>query len=229
MDPATQKTTLLAPAEEDANARRVYEDKEFTFDRSYWSHDETDPHYAHQEDVYRSFGEEFLDHNFAGYHTCIFAYGQTGSGKSYTMMGTPDNPGLIPRTCEELFDRIAHDPSPNTNYHVQVSYFEVYNEHVRDLLTPRTVPPIYLKIRESQKDGVYVQGLTEAEVRSYHDVERLMKMGDMVCATTNRIKYKHTDSCAEQDNSHHQDERLVIPISRRLHNPSQADHALFAL
>jgi len=179
MDPATQKTTLLAPAEEDANARRVYEDKEFTFDRSYWSHDETDPHYAHQEDVYRSFGEEFLDHNFAGYHTCIFAYGQTGSGKSYTMMGTPDNPGLIPRTCEELFDRIAHDPSPNTNYHVQVSYFEVYNEHVRDLLTPRTVPPIYLKIRESQKDGVYVQGLTEAEVRSYHDVERLMKMGDM--------------------------------------------------
>jgi hypothetical protein len=182
MDPATQKTTLLAPTDDDSssNTRRVLDDKEFTFDRSYWSHDEADPHYAHQEDVYRSFGEEFLDHNFEGYHTCIFAYGQTGSGKSYTMMGTPDNPGLIPRTCEELFDRIAHEPRPDTSYHVQVSYFEVYNEHVRDLLTPRTNPPIYLKIRESQKDGVYVQGLTETEIKSYADIERLLKVGDLV-------------------------------------------------
>ncbi|KAI4683912.1 uncharacterized protein J4E84_006752 [Alternaria hordeiaustralica] len=193
MDPATQKTTLYAPEESGNSGRRVLDDKEFTFDRSYWSHDESDPHYAHQEDVYRSFGEEFLDHNFGGYHTCIFAYGQTGSGKSYTMMGTPDNPGLIPRTCEELFDRIAHEPSPNTNYHVQVSYFEVYNEHVRDLLTPRTTPPIYLKIRESQKDGVYVQGLTEAEVKSYADVARLMKIGDM-SRTTASTKMNDTSS-----------------------------------
>jgi len=181
MDPATNKTTLLAPYDDhDANSRKAYEDKEFVFDKSFWSHDEADPHYAHQEDVYRSFGEEFLDHNFNGYHTCIFAYGQTGSGKSYTMMGSPDNPGLIPRTCEELFERIREEPTPNTSYHVQVSYFEVYNEHVRDLLVPRTNPPMYLKIRESPKDGVYVQGLTETEVKCYADVERLMKVGDMV-------------------------------------------------
>ncbi|KAH7138888.1 P-loop containing nucleoside triphosphate hydrolase protein [Dendryphion nanum] len=181
MDPATQKTTLLAPVDLESNSatRRAYEDKEFTFDKSFWSHDDSDPHYAHQEDVYRSFGEEFLDHNFDGYHTCIFAYGQTGSGKSYTMMGTPEQPGLIPRTCEELFERIQNDPAPNTSYHVHVTYFEVYNEHVRDLLVPRTNPPIYLKIRESQKDGVYVQGLTEAEVKSYTDVERLFKTGDL--------------------------------------------------
>ncbi|KAF2742198.1 kinesin [Sporormia fimetaria CBS 119925] len=182
MDPATQKTILLAPTtdlDENANLRRTLEDKEFTFDKSFWSHDEADPHYAHQEDVYRSFAEEFLDHNFDGYHTCIFAYGQTGSGKSYTMMGTPDQPGLIPRTCVELFERIHQEPAPNTNYHVHVSYFEVYNEHVRDLLQPKTNPPMYLKIRESQTEGVYVQGLTEAEVKSYADVERLMRLGDM--------------------------------------------------
>lgn len=183
MDPATQKTTLLAPNEFDpayTNTKKVYEDREFTFDKSFWSHDEADPHYAHQEDVYRSFGEEFLDHNFDGYHTCIFAYGQTGSGKSYTMMGTPEQPGLIPRTCEELFERIQHAPAPNTNYLVHVSYFEVYNEHVRDLLVPRSTAPLFLKIRESQTDGVYVQGLTEAEVNNYADVERLMKVGDVV-------------------------------------------------
>lgn len=189
MDPATQKTTLHAPVESDnPNSRKIYEDKEFTFDKSFWSHDMQDPTYAHQEDVYRSFGEEFLDHNFDGYHTCIFAYGQTGSGKSYTMMGTPEQPGLIPRTCEELFERIQQEPSPNTNYHVHVSYFEVYNEHVRDLLAPRTTPPVYLKIRESQTEGVYVQNLTETAVRDYADIQHLLKIGDLVC--TSRGYYK---------------------------------------
>ncbi|EKG16539.1 hypothetical protein MPH_06315 [Macrophomina phaseolina MS6] len=199
MDPKTQSTTLLPPAESNdpansrANSRKVYEEKNFIFDKSFWSHNEADSHYAHQEDVYRSFGEEFLDHNFAGYHTCIFAYGQTGSGKSYTMMGTPEQPGLIPRTCEALFDRINHDPSPNTTYSVHVSYFEVYNEHVRDLLAQRTNPPIYLKIRESLTDGVYVQGLIDAPVRSYADVERLMKMGDLN-RTTASTKMNDTSS-----------------------------------
>ncbi|KAF1957903.1 kinesin family protein-like protein [Byssothecium circinans] len=194
MDPATNKTTLHAPNDDvDASCRRVLEDKEFVFDKSFWSHDEADPHYAHQEDVYRSFGEEFLDHNFNGYHTCIFAYGQTGSGKSYTMMGKQDNPGLIPRTCEELFDRIRDEPTPNTSYHVQVSYFEVYNEHVRDLLVPRTALPNYLKIRDSPRDGVYVQGLTEVEVKSYADVERLMKQGDLT-RTTASTKMNDTSS-----------------------------------
>ncbi|KAK5005013.1 hypothetical protein LTR60_006384, partial [Cryomyces antarcticus] len=183
MDPITQQTTLLVPNDTDpanirSQSRKVYEEKPFTFDKSFWSHDEADPHFSHQEDVYNSFGEEFLDHNFDGYHTCIFAYGQTGSGKSYTMMGTPEQPGLIPRTCEGLFQRIEAEHSANITYNVHVSYFEVYNEHVRDLLVPRTTPPQYLKIRESKADGVYVQNLTDEAVKSYDDVARLMKTGD---------------------------------------------------
>jgi hypothetical protein len=58
---------------------------------------------------------------------------------------------------------------------------------VRDLLAPKTTPPIYLKIRESQKDGVYVQGLTEAEVKSYVDVARLMKIGDTVGSSSRAL------------------------------------------
>ncbi|KAF2835368.1 kinesin-domain-containing protein [Patellaria atrata CBS 101060] len=195
MDPDTQMTTLFPPVPDSRhNARgKIYEEKSFTFDKSFWSHDTHDEHYATQEAVYHSFGEEFLDHNFDGYHTCIFAYGQTGSGKSYTMMGTPDNPGLIPRTCEALFSRIEDEPSPNTTYNVHVSYFEVYNEHVRDLLVPRTDPPYYLKIRESTTDGVYVQGLTDQPVRSYKDVTRLMRMGD-VNRTTAATKMNDTSS-----------------------------------
>ncbi|KAI8309911.1 Kinesin-like protein KIF1C [Colletotrichum sp. SAR11_59] len=187
MDPVTQQTTLLVPNDSDpanakAKSRKIIEEKTFTFDSSFWSHDLNDKHYAHQSDVYNSLGEEFLDHNFEGYHTCIFAYGQTGSGKSYTMMGTPDQPGLIPRTCEDLFERIeaAQNETPNISYNVRVSYFEVYNEHVRDLLVPvvPNQPPYYLKIRESPTDGPYIKDLTEVPVRNLNEILRYMTAGD---------------------------------------------------
>jgi len=188
MDPITQETILHVPDDREdaanvrAKSRRVIEEKSFTFDNSFWSHDIKDKHYAHQEEVYNCLGEEFLDHNFEGYHTCIFAYGQTGSGKSYTMMGTPDQPGLIPRTCEDLFQRIeqAQEETPNISYHVRASYFEVYNEHVRDLLVPvvPNQPPYYLKIRESPTEGPYVKDLTDVPVRNINEILRYMTNGD---------------------------------------------------
>ena len=183
MNPDTQSTKLLVPPATDpansrAQTRKVIEEKNFTFDNSFWSHDTSSEHYAHQEDAYNALGEEFLDHNFEGYHTCIFAYGQTGSGKSYTMMGTPEQPGLIPRTCEDLFQRIESNESANISYSVRVSYFEVYNEHVRDLFQPRTDPPHYLKIRESPMEGPYVKDLTEIQVKNYSDILKYMRLGD---------------------------------------------------
>ncbi|KAK3701215.1 hypothetical protein LTR37_015594 [Vermiconidia calcicola] len=196
MDPNGQQTILHPPEltpEETNNRRKQQEQRDFTFDKSFWSHNEKDAHYAQQHDIYASFGEEFLDHNFDGYHTCIFAYGQTGSGKSYTMMGTLDQPGLIPRTCRGLFERIEAEQNGSITYNVHVSYFEIYNEHVKDLLTPRVNPPAYLKIRESKSDGVYVQNLTDEPVKSYEDIERLMKMGDMN-RTTASTKMNDTSS-----------------------------------
>lgn len=201
MDPHTQMTRLLAPkpspgdlGKPKSQARgKILEDKSFTFDNSFWSHDEEDDHFAQQEDVYNCLGEEFLDHNFEGYHTCIFAYGQTGSGKSYTMMGTPEQPGLIPRTCEDLFQRIEDSPSPDISYNVRVSYFEVYNEHVRDLLVPRTDPPHYLRIRESPSEGPYVKDLTEVTARNYTELMKFMRKGDM-SRTTASTKMNDTSS-----------------------------------
>ncbi|KAL9029874.1 MAG: hypothetical protein Q9196_001934 [Gyalolechia fulgens] len=187
MDPDTEATTLQAPNTTDAansrtQSRKIVEEKRFTFDSSFWSHNTEDEHYAHQEDIYNALGEEFLDHNFEGYHTCIFAYGQTGSGKSYTMMGTPTQPGLIPRTCEDLFQRIESSVSPNISYTVRVSYFEVYNEHVRDLLGPQPRSsdphPFYLKIRESPTEGPYIKDLTDLPVKNYHELLRYMRLGD---------------------------------------------------
>ncbi|KAI9051336.1 hypothetical protein LZ554_004383 [Drepanopeziza brunnea f. sp. 'monogermtubi'] len=202
MNPKTQATKILVPNDTDpansrSKTRKVFEEKSFTFDNSFWSHDTKDEHYAHQEDVYNSLGEEFLDHNFEGYHTCIFAYGQTGSGKSYTMMGTPDQPGLIPRTCEDLFQRIeaAHEETPNISYTVRVSYFEVYNEHVRDLLVTQQPgqPPYYLKIRESPTEGPYIKDLTDAPVRNIAEILKHMKNGDAQ-RTTASTKMNDTSS-----------------------------------
>ncbi len=188
MDPETQATKLLIPnltdpANTRTQSRKVIEEKKFTFDNSFWSHNPEDGHYAHQEDIYNALGEEFLDHNFEGYHTCIFAYGQTGSGKSYTMMGTPSQPGLIPRTCEDLFQRIESSASPHISYTVRVSYFEVYNEHVRDLLSPPRPPTAenrqyYLKIRESPTEGPYIKDLTDLPVKNYNELLRYMRLGD---------------------------------------------------
>ncbi|KAF8468875.1 P-loop containing nucleoside triphosphate hydrolase protein [Kalaharituber pfeilii] len=179
MDPVTQTTTLCPPTEGDKASRKLYEKKTFTFDNSFWSANPQDPHYADQDTIYNCLGEEFLDHNFEGYHTCIFAYGQTGSGKSYSMMGTEENPGLIPRTCEDLFERIESNVSPDVSYSVRVSYFEVYNEQVRDLLAPRSDPPRYLKVRESPTEGPHVADLIDVPVKNYAEVMRYMTMGDI--------------------------------------------------
>lgn len=60
--------------------------KVFNFDRSYWSFDRSDSHYAGQDNLYQDLGIPLLDNAFQGYNNCIFAYGQTGSGKSYSMV-----------------------------------------------------------------------------------------------------------------------------------------------
>ena len=83
-------------------------------------------------------------------------YGQTGSGKSYTMMGSEDGsgPGLIPRLCQDLFDRIHAKTDTAWTAHVEVSFMEIYLEKVRDLLHPN--PDHKLRVREHQSTVWYL-------------------------------------------------------------------------
>merc|ERR1719340_508826 len=74
--------------------------------------------------VFTSVGEDILDNAFKGYNACIFAYGQTGSGKSYTMMGSQGQAGIIPRLCNNLFERIETMSGPENQTKVEVSYME---------------------------------------------------------------------------------------------------------
>ncbi|KAI8098727.1 uncharacterized protein BX664DRAFT_254485 [Halteromyces radiatus] len=150
--------------------------KAFTFDRSFWSVDPNSNNYASQETVYEDLGQELLDHAFHGYNCCIFAYGQTGSGKSYTMMGYGEDKGIIPKTCAELFSRIASTTDEVISYQVEVSYLEIYNEKVRDLLNPRNKSN--LKVREHPSLGPYVEDLSRLAVKSFDDIDHLMNEGN---------------------------------------------------
>ncbi|CEP11450.1 hypothetical protein [Parasitella parasitica] len=150
--------------------------KAFTFDQSYWSADKDDDSYADQERVYNDLGRELLDHAFNGYNCCLFAYGQTGSGKSYSMMGYGEDKGIIPRTCSELFDRISATKTEVLDFQVEVSYIEIYNEKVRDLLNPQNKSN--LKVREHPVLGPYVQDLSRLAVNSFENIDQLMDEGN---------------------------------------------------
>lgn len=149
--------------------------KTFAFDRSYWSFDRNAPNYAGQENLHEDLGKPLLQNAFDGYNNCIFAYGQTGSGKSYSMMGYGKEYGIIPKICQDMFERI-NKVDENTSCTVEVSYLEIYNEKVRDLLNPTTKGN--LKVREHPSTGPYVEDLAKLVVRSFEEIENLMDEGN---------------------------------------------------
>lgn len=151
--------------------------KVFAFDRSYWSFDKKDPTYAGQDNLHKDLGKPLLDNAFQGYNNCIFAYGQTGSGKSYSMMGYGAEYGVIPKICQDMFVRIGGlQKDKSLNCTVEVSYLEIYNERVRDLLNPSTKGN--LKVREHPSTGPYVEDLAKLVVTSFNDIEHLMDEGN---------------------------------------------------
>ncbi|KAK4871535.1 hypothetical protein RN001_015659 [Aquatica leii] len=151
--------------------------KSFAFDHCFDSIDPSREKYASQDVVFDCLGRDILENAFQGYNACIFAYGQTGSGKSYTMMGAQDNKGIIPRLCDSLFDLIAKRQSCELSYKVEVSYMEIYNEKVHDLLDPKTTKQS-LKVREHNVLGPYVDGLSQLAVTSFQDIDNLMAEGN---------------------------------------------------
>ncbi|CUS12525.1 unnamed protein product [Tuber aestivum] len=175
------QTVLVPPlgVEKSAGSKAAKDSgpKVFNFDRSYWSFSKSDSNYAGQENLFDDLGRPLLDNAFEGYNNCIFAYGQTGSGKSYSMMGYGEEYGVIPKICQHMFERItAQQADPNLKCTVEVSYLEIYNERVRDLLNPSTKGN--LKVREHPSLGPYVEDLAKLVVSSFSEIEHLMDEGN---------------------------------------------------
>uniref|UniRef100_A0A0N4ZBS3 Kinesin motor domain-containing protein n=1 Tax=Parastrongyloides trichosuri TaxID=131310 RepID=A0A0N4ZBS3_PARTI len=108
-----------------------------------------------------------------GKNVCIFAYGHTGSGKTYTMDGPDSNPGIVKRAISELF-KILSDQNETLDSKITVSMIEIYNEKIKDLLSP-TSENLMLKMGEGGKQEV--RGLSEREVKNVNSVEEFIKLG----------------------------------------------------
>ncbi|OQR97293.1 hypothetical protein ACHHYP_12210 [Achlya hypogyna] len=158
----------------------------FTYDRSYWSFDPNHADYADQARLYEDLGTRVVADAWRGFNCSLFAYGQTGAGKSFSMMGSakggssnhsvqPHNRhGLIPRICHGLFETIHGVPDHGRAILVKMSYVEIYNERVYDLLTPDKES---LKVREHPDKGAFVEHVSNHVVTSYHDIEYLLGEG----------------------------------------------------
>ncbi|XP_077470186.1 uncharacterized protein kif16bb [Stigmatopora argus] len=176
-----------------SSVRESNNTKIFSYDFLYES-DERSPSFASQERIFNDLGQDVLKSAFEGFNTCVFSYGQTGSGKSYTMMGDSEQKGLIPQICEALFSKISERSNSRVSFRAVVSFMEIYNERVHDLLKKRTaaMESGNLRVREHPRDGPYVENLSKHLVHSYSDVEELIAAGN-----TNRI----TVSTAMNDTS----------------------------
>eukprot|EP01102_Stenamoeba_stenopodia_P004878 TRINITY_DN1532_c0_g2_i1.p1 TRINITY_DN1532_c0_g2~~TRINITY_DN1532_c0_g2_i1.p1 ORF type:complete len:1861 (+),score=489.46 TRINITY_DN1532_c0_g2_i1:320-5902(+) len=151
--------------------------KTFSYDYSYSSFNSSDPIFVNQEKVFNDLGREVLQNAWEGFNTSLFAYGQTGSGKSYSMLGYGEDKGIIPRVCEELFVAMRKLDDPNMFFKVEVSFMEIYNESVKDLLDPKKNSKGGLKVRNHPITGPYVEDLTRAAVQSYKEIEEIMDEG----------------------------------------------------
>jgi kinesin family member 16B len=182
-----KKTRLMKPTKQASTLRDHCHD--FTFDHSYWSLDHNDDNFASQEQLFKDIGTDVVDCAFQGYNFCLFAYGQTGSGKTFTMMGDSQDTelqGLVPRICRALFNRMKTGIKDGVGFKTQVSYLEIYNERVRDLLGPQNVGHA-LRVREHRVHGPYVENLSQHTVNNYDEIHNCIMRGnnERTTASTN--------------------------------------------
>ncbi|XP_055376838.1 kinesin-like protein KIF3A [Condylostylus longicornis] len=131
-----------------------------------------------QIDLYVDTARPIVDKVLEGYNGTILAYGQTGTGKTYTMSGNPDSlqtKGIIPNTFAHIFGHIAK-AKDNQKFLVRVSYMEIYNEEVRDLLAKDHNKN--LEVKERADIGVFVKDLSGYVVHNADDLDNIMKLGN---------------------------------------------------
>uniref|UniRef100_A0A3Q3FJS6 Kinesin-like protein n=1 Tax=Labrus bergylta TaxID=56723 RepID=A0A3Q3FJS6_9LABR len=138
--------------------------------------DQVFPTNTTQEQVYNTCAKQIVKDVLGGYNGTIFAYGQTSSGKTHTMEGNlhdPQGMGIIPRIAEDIFEHIfALDE--NLEFHIKVSYFEIYMDKIRDLLD---VTKTNLSVHEDKYRVPYVKGCTERFVTSPEEVMDVIDEG----------------------------------------------------
>ena len=149
------------------NPQNIKDIKSFTFDHTYDWH-------ATQQLIFNQTALPILESIMEGYNGTIFAYGQTGTGKTYTMEGNDNetDKGIIPRSIDWIFNNIKNYPAQQ--FLVRVSFVEIYNEEVRDLLSK--VKRQKLNVREKDK-VFYVENVTIIQAENSKMTLDIMKAG----------------------------------------------------
>ncbi|KOO32377.1 kinesin family member 13b [Chrysochromulina tobinii] len=145
---------------------------------------------ADQEIIFDTLAGRLLTSAADGYNVTVFAYGQTGSGKSYTMTGSSAAPGFTPRFVSALCANCeaARQANPRSEYAIEASYLEIYNETIRDLLLPIRSGKggkgagASLRVREHPRTGPYVEDLSKIACSTAAQVSTLLEHGNSVRA-----------------------------------------------
>ncbi|WOL02235.1 kinesin-like protein KIN-8A [Canna indica] len=154
--------------------------RHFCFDASF-------PDSTSQQQVYSTTTADLVEGVLQGRNGSVFCYGATGAGKTYTMLGTLENPGVMVLAIKDLFAKIRQR-SYDGDHSVQLSYLEVYNETVRDLLSPGR--PLVLR---EDKQGIIAAGLTQFRAYTTDEVMTLLQQGNQN-RTTEPTRVNETSS-----------------------------------
>ena len=181
-DPSGQDKSQEAEGEWMVDGRRsliAYRGKEggdYHYDNVFGQYDDNSK-------VYDSISKRLVRRVMEGYHGTVFAYGMTGTGKTFSMQGTMSSPGVIPLAITDIFSYIRE--TPHREFLLRVSYLEIYNEKIYDLLAgpvastgPGAPQQEEIKLREDPKRGVYATPLKEEIVQSPTQLLRVIHRGD---------------------------------------------------
>ncbi|XP_046741303.1 kinesin-like protein Klp61F [Diprion similis] len=190
-------TVVEVPSSKEVLVREKPQDKlskKFTFDKVFGP-------LSKQVDVYQAVVSPLLDEVLAGYNCTVFAYGQTGTGKTFTMEGVSNDPslhwttdssaGIIPRSLSHLFDELRMLEAQE--YTVRVSFLELYNEELFDLLSPHDeASKIRLYEDASKKGAVIIHGLEEVTVHNKSEVFKILEKGSEKRQTAATLMNAHS-------------------------------------
>ena len=127
-----------------------------------------------QRYVFQKSTKFLIDGVMGGYNATVFAYGSTGAGKTHTMLGTPNDPGIMGQSIQELFDSIDKY-TDERDYKLKISYVEVYNECIKDLLSGKSTP---LELREDAVKGIQVAGVIEVMTTNTKEIMNYIHKGN---------------------------------------------------
>ncbi|KAI9840662.1 MAG: hypothetical protein M1837_001386 [Sclerophora amabilis] len=157
-------------------AYRGREGGDYYYDNVFTAHDKN-------AKVYDASAKRLVRRVMEGYHGTVFAYGMTGTGKTFSMQGTTTSPGVIPLAITDIFSYIRE--TPHREFLLRVSYLEIYNEKIHDLLSISVGADTFganqqeeIKLREDPKRGVYASPLKEEIVQSPTQLLRVIARGD---------------------------------------------------